>query len=72
MQRHLDLPTIQITVFTVMGLGQRPKPVGQKSRNRKAEIFRQKAENHKAENTIRPKNYSPILTFYYFLAIALF
>ena len=32
------------------------KPVGRKCKNDKAEIFRQKAENRKAENTVRPKN----------------
>ena len=49
-----------------------PKPVGWKSRNCKAKIFRQKAENRKAENTIRSKMYGPKLTFYYFSVIALY
>ena len=37
------------------------KPVGRKSRNCKAEIFRQWAESCMAENTIRPKKFSSLL-----------
>ena len=52
------------TVERVWSVGS--KPVGRKCKNDKAEIFRQKAENRKAENTVRPKNEAKcLLTFYY-------
>ena len=47
-----------------------PKPVGLKSENNRAEILPHKAENRKAESTVRPKN-SPLLAFYFCLVIAL-